>query len=319
VVAAKQVIDGHMTLGMMMAVSYIIGQLNAPVLQLLTFIDAAQDAKLSLERLAEIHGEPDEEATGAGDELRVAPPAPLEAASVSFQYEGPHSPWVLKDIALEIPAGQVTAIVGASGSGKTTLLKLLLRLYEPTSGHIRLGPCPLRGLPLSWWRSQCGVVMQDGFIFSDTISGNITLGSERVDSERFLQAVKISRVSEFADRLPQGYRTRIGPDGSGLSQGQKQRILIARAVYKNPEYLLFDEATSALDASNERSIMEGMEQFFAGRTVVVVAHRLSTVRRADQIVVLDKGTIVERGTHTELVDRRGTYYKLVKNQLELGA
>jgi ATP-binding cassette subfamily B protein len=317
--AAKQVIDGQLTVGMMMAVSYIIGQLNMPVAQLMTFIDAAQDAKISLDRLAEIHVESEEETATQEGAVLAVPRATLHVSRLSFQYEGPSSDWVLQDLDLEVPTGRVTAFVGASGSGKTTLLKLLLRLYAPTRGQVRLGHCPLAGVPLAWWRQQCGVVMQDGFIFSDTIAGNVTLGDDRIDAERFRQAVQMARVTEFVDALPQGYATRIGSDGHGLSQGQKQRILIARAVYKNPAYLFFDEATSALDAGNERSIMEGLHEFFVGRTVVVVAHRLSTVKRADQIVVLDRGTIVERGAHVELVARRGTYYTLVKDQLELGA
>jgi ATP-binding cassette, subfamily B, bacterial len=318
VLAAKQVVDGQMTLGMMMAVSYIIGQLNAPIAQLMTFIDAAQDATLSLDRLAEVHAEADEQTAEVAAPI-VTTAEPLASVGVSFQYEGPQSEWVLRDLDLEMPAGRVTAVVGASGSGKTTLLKLLLRLYEPTRGQIRLGGVPAATVPLAWWRRQCGVVMQDGFIFADTIAANIALGDDRIDAERLRRAVDIARVADFANALPLGLATRIGAEGSGLSQGQKQRILIARAVYKDPAYLLFDEATSALDASNERSIMTGLEQFFAGRTVVIVAHRLSTVKRADQIVVLDKGAIVECGTHNELVDRRGSYYRLVKDQLELGA
>jgi ATP-binding cassette subfamily B protein len=319
VLAAQQVVAGHMTLGMMMAVSYIVGQLNAPVAQLMNFLAAGQDAHLSLDRLAEVHGEAEEVDVEAEEALLVPAPARLRLSGVSFQYEGPRSPRVLQDLDLDIPAGRVTAIVGASGSGKTTLLKILLRLYEPTEGQIRLGPSPFTSLPLTWWRSQCGVVMQNGFVFSDTIRGNITLGDEQADSERFLRAVEIAKVAPFAEALPLGYGTRIGEDGAGLSEGQKQRILIARAVYKNPAYLLFDEATSALDASNERSIMEDLEEFFAGKTVVIVAHRLSTVKRAHQIAVLHKGRIVERGTHAELVEHRGTYYALVKDQLELGA
>jgi ATP-binding cassette subfamily B protein len=319
VLAARQVIDGSLTLGMMMSVSYIVGQLNTPVAQLLAFLDAAQDAKLSLDRVAEIHAEPEEEATPADAKLQISPTGGLDVSGVSFQYEGPHSKFVLQDLDLRIPAGQVTAIVGASGSGKTTLLKLLLRLYEPTQGQIQLGQYPLSGVPLRWWRQQCGVVMQDGYIFSDTVIANVTLGDDRIDTDRFLRAVEIARVNEFAKTLPHGFATRIGSDGCGLSQGQKQRILIARAIYKDPAYLFFDEATSSLDASNERSIMESLGEFFGGRTVVIVAHRLSTVRRADQIVVLDGGRVVERATHAELVDRRGAYFRLVRDQLELGA
>lgn len=318
VYSAKAVIDGDMTLGMMMAVQSVIGQLNAPVGQLIGFIQSAQDAKLSLERLQEIHGKDDEE--NPDDEKIVIFPEDrsLTLNNVSFQYEGPHSERVLEDVSMVIPEGKVTAIVGTSGSGKTTLLKLLLKFYPISSGDITVGNIGLDNFSAKLWRQQCGVVMQDGFIFSDTIAANVAFGFERIDKERLLHAVKVANIQDFIESLPLGYNTKIGPDGHGLSQGQRQRILIARAVYKDPAYLFFDEATSALDANNEMVIMRNLQEFFEGRTVVVIAHRLSTVKKADQIVTLEKGRIIEHGTHRELTDRRGAYYHLVKNQLELG-
>ncbi len=315
--AATAVVKGDMTLGMMLAVQYIVGQLNAPVEQMLTFIHSAQDAKISLERLNEIHKQQDEEPaemrsrelTGTHD---------IEINNVTFQYEGPESPKVLQDISVVLPEKKVTAIVGASGSGKTTLLKLMLGFYPVSQGEIRVGDSKLDSLNQSWWRSICGVVMQDGFIFSDTIARNIAVSDEVVDRKRLLYAVKVANIQDFIEGLPLKYNTKIGQEGVGLSQGQKQRILIARAVYKNPDFIFLDEATNALDANNERVIMENLDQFFKGRTVVVVAHRLSTVKNADQIVVLEKGKIVEKGNHRELTELRGAYYHLVKNQLELG-
>ena len=243
----------------------------------------------------------------------------LKFENVSFQYNGPQSQMVLNNVDFTIPKGETTAIVGASGSGKTTVLKLLLNFYQPTEGTIRVGDINLSNVYSSLWRSKCGVVMQDGYIFNDTIAKNIALGDDIVDKLMLLKAVKVANIQTFIETLPLGYNTKIGQEGLGLSQGQKQRILIARAVYKNPDYIFFDEATSSLDAYNELIVMEGLEEFFAGRTVVVVAHRLSTVKKADNIIVIDGGEIVEQGTHEELSYLRGTYYHLVKNQLELGA
>ena len=317
--SAKAVITGDMTLGMMMAVQYIIGQLNAPVQQFIGFTQAAQDAKISLERLGEIHDREDEEKAEENKIKDIPANKTIEIKDLTFHYEGPHSPKVLKKINLEIPANKVTAIVGTSGSGKTTLVKLLLGFYKPNKGEIRLNDINLENYSPSEWRKRCGVVMQEGFIFSDSIANNVGIVDEMPDPVKIEKAVSTANIKDFIDDLPLGYETKIGNDGHGLSTGQKQRILIARAVYKNPDYLFFDEATNALDASNERVIMENLDQFFIGRTVVVVAHRLSTVKKADQIVVLEKGEIVERGTHHELVEKKGPYYHLVKDQLELGS
>ena len=316
-VAAKSVIQGDITLGMMMAITYIVGQLNGPIGSLISFVQQAQDANISLERLGEIHNMENEE-TAQDLTFDIFPSNyGLSIQGASFSYDGSEAGNVLEDLNLDIPEGRVTAIVGVSGSGKTTLLKLLLKFYSVQKGQIRVGNTPIDSLHSGNWRQKCGVVMQDGFIFSDTIANNIAL-EENIDKQRLLQAVEIANIKEFISELPLGFNTKIGQEGVGLSGGQKQRILIARAVYKNPDYLFFDEATSSLDAKNERVIMEKLERFFLGRTVVVVAHRLSTVKHADQIVVLDKGRVVEVGSHPDLVAKRGYYYTLVKNQLELG-
>jgi ATP-binding cassette, subfamily B, bacterial len=316
--SAKAVVTGDMTLGMMMAVQYIIGQLNAPIQQFIGFTQQAQDAKISLERLGEIHDREDEEKPEDGKIREIPPDADIELQNVMFQYEGPHSEKVLKKINLNIPANKVTAIVGTSGSGKTTLIKLLLGFYEPVKGKITLNGTDLKRYSETNWRKRCGVVMQEGYIFSDSIAGNIGVMDDLPDAEKIEQSVNTANIGDFIDTLPLRYNTQIGIQGHGLSTGQKQRILIARAVYKNPDYIFFDEATNALDAKNERVIMENLDRFFQGRTVVVVAHRLSTVKKADQIVVLEKGQIVEKGTHKELVAKRGAYFNLVKDQLELG-
>ncbi|MBP1664949.1 MAG: peptide transporter, permease/ATP-binding protein [Bacteroidetes bacterium] len=315
---AKLVIDGQMTLGMMMAVQYIIGQLNGPVDQLISFIRETQDAKLSLERLSEVHDKEDEEVK---DEQRIREiPAnkDITLQNITFGYDATSiGEPVIKGIQLNIPVGKQTAIVGTSGSGKTTLIKLLLGFYPLLKGDILLGENNLKNYSIREWRKQCGVVMQDGFIFSDSIAKNIAPGVEVIDKERLLNAVITANIREFIETLPLSYNTKIGNEGHGLSQGQKQRILIARAVYKDPAFVFLDEATNALDTNNERVIMDNLQQFFNGRTSVVIAHRLSTVRNADQIVVLEKGEIVEIGTHKELTKKQGAYYQLVKNQLEL--
>ncbi|MCI0471421.1 MAG: peptidase domain-containing ABC transporter [Candidatus Aminicenantes bacterium] len=317
-IAAKAVVDGDMTLGMMLAVQYIIGQLNSPLDQLINFLHSTQDAKISLERLGEIHLQKDEETPDEAKISILPENRSITLDNLSFQYEGPHSEFVLKDLDLEIPMGKVTAVVGVSGSGKTTLIKLLLGFYPPTKGEIKIGDAYLKNISGRMWRQGTGVVMQDGFIFSDSIANNVAVSDETIDKKKLLHAVKVANIQEYIESLPLGYNTKIGMEGHGLSQGQKQRILIARAVYSDPGYIFLDEATNALDANNERIIMENLEEFYRGRTVVVVAHRLSTVKNADQIVVLDKGKIVEKGTHKELTKLKGVYFNLVKNQLELG-
>ncbi|MEN6455607.1 MAG: peptidase domain-containing ABC transporter [Prolixibacteraceae bacterium] len=319
VIAAMDVIHGNMTLGMMLAVQYIIGQLNSPLNEMINFMHLAQDARISLERLAEIHDRENEEAESKPLLNAMPSNQSLIIKDLAFQYEGSHSPKVLKDINLTIPEKKITAIVGTSGSGKTTLVKLLLGFYPPVQGKILVGETDLQHFSQQWWRSKVGAVMQDGFIFSDTIYNNITLGNEHPDKEKLFFAVKMANIDSFIETLPLGLNTKIGANGHGLSQGQKQRILIARVIYKDPEYLFFDEATNALDANNEKIIMENLDQVYKGKTVVVVAHRLSTVRNADQIIVLENGELVELGTHEDLTAKRGAYYKLVKNQLELGS
>ena len=315
--AARFVIEGQITLGAMLAITYIIGQLNGPIAQLLDVFQTAQDAKISLERLNEIH-EKEEEEDAKQKVEQVENNASIQLYNVSFQYEGPRSPFVLKDINVTIPAGKTTAIVGMSGSGKTTLMKLLLGFYKPVAGEIKVGEHLLGDLSGKMWRSKCGVVMQDGFLFSDTIANNVAVSTESVNKERLYHAVKMAAIEEHIESLPLKYNTKIGQDGMGLSQGQKQRLLIARAIYKDPEFLFFDEATNALDSKNERFVVENINRFAAGRTAVVIAHRLSTVRNADQILVLEQGQIVESGSHKQLIAQKGKYFNLVKEQLELG-
>ena len=317
---AIAVIDGEMTLGMMLAVQYIIGQLNSPINDFITFVRDLQDARISLDRIGEIHDHKNEESQIQNTtELAQAVPGSrtLTLKDIYFQYDGPHSQRVLHDFDLIIPEGKITAIVGMSGSGKTTLLKLLLKFYRPTGGKIFLGSNDLENISSAYWRKQCGVVMQDGYIFSDTIARNIGLSDESINQEKLCHAVKTANIQEFIESLPLSYNTKLGSSGIGLSQGQRQRILIARAVYKNPHFIIFDEATSALDANNEKFIMNNLAEFFRGRTVVVIAHRLSTVKNADQIVVMEKGQIVQVGNHVELTQKKGAYFELVKNQLEL--
>lgn len=317
-VAAKSVLDGGMTLGMLVAVQFIIGQLNAPIQDFISFITAAQDARISLERLGEIHNMESEEDPSLQLNREMPASRELDIRNLVFQYEGPKSPRVLENITLKIPEGKVTAIVGPSGSGKTTLMKLLLGFYAPSEGKVLLGGTDLNHYSMDWWRSHCGVVMQDGYIFSDTIASNIAVADTTPDRKKLLYAAEVANIKETIERLPLRYNTKIGQEGVGISQGQKQRILIARAVYRDPAFLFFDEATNALDANNEKVITENLAGFYRGRTVVVVAHRLSTVRNADQIVVLQDGKIAETGTHEELVALKGSYFHLIKNQLELG-
>lgn len=317
---AKSVIDGQMTLGMMLSVQYIIGQLNAPIANLVSFLQSMQDARISLGRLAEIHDHNNESDSLPTTYLLSQDQSIVIENNLCFQYGRKKSPKVLDNLNMTIPQGKVTAIVGASGSGKTTLLKLLLQFYPPTEGKVRVGSIHLNEIDMALWRKKCGVVMQNGFIFHDTLLRNITESESEglIDLHRLNQAIEIANLGELIDALPDGLNTEIGANGISLSGGQNQRVLIARAVYKNPDYLFFDEATSALDAKNERVIMEHLESFYQGRTVVVIAHRLSTVKNADQIVVLDKGKVVETGSHAQLTALKGAYYQLVKNQLELG-
>ena len=318
ILAATAVIRGEMTLGMMLAVQYIIGQLNAPVEQLMNFLYSLQDVKISLERINEIHEMENEEShtealMGFADKDRS-----MYFRKADFKYDPHHPRKTLDGVDCVIPEGKVTAIVGTSGSGKTTMIKLLLGYYKVFDGSITIGETDLQRYNLKWWRRHCGVVMQDGVIFSESIARNIAVDDGEIDTERLQLAARIACIEDYILSLPLQYNTLIGQDGVGLSQGQKQRILIARAVYKNPDYIFLDEATNALDANNERAIVENLMEFYRGKTVVVVAHRLSTVKHADQLLVVEKGRIVETGTHEDLICRQGAYYHLVKNQLELG-
>jgi len=315
-IAARAVINGQITLGTLFAIQYIVGQLNAPFDQFIAFIRSAQDARISLTRMAEVTDVTPEEDPTVQTIRDIPQEADIVLDKVGFAYS-PLSPQVLSGIELTIPAGKVTAIVGASGSGKTTMLKLLLGFYPPTEGKVSVGSIPLQAINKSAWRAKCGTVMQDGYIFSDTIGNNIAESDDVVSFTKLDRALHVANIQDFVYSMPLSYNTMIGAKGSGVSQGQRQRILIARAVYKDPEYLFFDEATNSLDATNERIIMENLNQFFQSKTVVVVAHRLSTVKNADNIVVLDAGKIVETGTHKDLVALRGKYWELVQNQLDL--
>lgn len=320
--AAYFVISDKMTLGALLSVSFIIGQMNGPVNQLIFFFRSLQDAKLSIARLDEVQNHPEEESpqlkTLSTGVTGINVYNGIRFSKVSFQYEGPKSPFALQDISFFIPNGKITAVVGASGSGKTTLVKLLLRFYDLIDGRIDFNGDDIMTLSPKSIRENCGVVMQDGYIFSDTIERNIATGSELIDIDRLKHAVEVANIESFIESLPLGYKTKIGAAGNGLSGGQKQRILIARAIYKDPHYIMFDEATSALDAENEKIIHDNLQTFFKGKTVIIIAHRLSTVKNADQILVLKQGTIVEQGNHEILVNKRGEYFNLVKNQLELG-
>ena len=317
VISAKLVIEGEITLGMMLAITSIVGQLNSPITQLINFLRELQDAQISLERLGEIHNKEDEEKPGDEKLKDIPEDSGFEIKDLSFRYVGSEKP-VLENLNLTIPANKITAVVGVSGSGKTTLMKLLLKFYEPDNGQIFIGNHDLQNVSQKAWRDQFGVVMQEGYIFNDTIANNIAVGEDYVDKKKLAHAVDVANIKEFIETLPLSYNTKIGMEGVGLSTGQKQRLFIARAVYKNPKFLFFDEATSALDANNEKQIMENLDIFFKDKTVMVIAHRLSTVKNAHQIVVLDKGKIVEVGDHKSLVAKKGNYYHLVKNQLELG-
>ena len=318
VLSATAVINGEITLGVMLAIQYIIGQLNSPVEQLMNFLYSVQDVKIGLERINEIHMSKEEEdccrkVMSFGDSQHS-----ITIDNISFRYDLYALKNTIDNISFHIPEGKVTAIVGASGSGKTTLIKLMLGYYPVGNGNIKIGESDISEINLKWWRRQCGVVMQDGVIFSESIARNIAVDDGEIDKERLVKAAEIANIHDYIMGLPLKYNTKIGRDGVGLSQGQKQRILIARAVYKNPQFIFLDEATNALDAKNERAIVESLNEFYKGRTVVVVAHRLSTVKNADQIVVLDAGKVVEVGDHSTLIAKQGTYYNLVKNQLELG-
>ena len=316
--SAMAVVHGELTLGAMLAIQYIIGQLNSPIEQFIQFIQLVQDAVISMERLNEIHNLEDEEPAGRAKIFELPTNTDINLNQVYFKYTGAGNDFVLNDVNLSIPRGRMTAIVGVSGSGKTTLLKTLMKFYIPASGTITIGNDNLTDISNKVWRGSCGAVMQDSYIFPDTIANNIAVSDETPNVKKLWEATDIANITDFIQSLPLGFNTKIGANGSGLSQGQKQRILIARAAYKNPEFIFFDEATNSLDANNEKVIMQNLDRFFKGKTVIVAAHRLSTVKHADQIIVMDKGQIVEKGTHHELIALKGNYFTLVKNQLELG-
>jgi ATP-binding cassette subfamily B protein len=315
---AQLVVEAKLTMGMMLAIQYIIGQLNSPIEQIIGFSQQAQDANISLKRLNDIHGLDDEEPAHIQFYHFVPEDHSIHIKNLSFTYPGAGNEPVLRNINLIIPDGKVTAIVGTSGSGKTTLVKLLLHFYDSYIGDIYLQNTNFKTISPKFWRSISGAVMQDSFIFNDNIRKNITVTNDNVDEQRLIQACKTANILEFIESLPLGFYTKLGAEGNGISGGQKQRLSIARAVYKNPQFLFFDEATNSLDANNEKLILENMQQFFQNKTVIVVAHRLSTVKNADKIIVMDRGEIAEEGTHAELILKKGKYFELVKNQLELG-
>jgi ATP-binding cassette subfamily B protein len=318
--SATAVVKGDITLGIMLSIQYIVGQLNAPLANFISFVQTWQDAKISLERLMQVHSKENED-KAKDNKLKQLPKCKdIVIDNLYFRYGGKSTPFVLNDISCVIPAGQTTAIVGSSGSGKTTLIKLLLKFHEPSNGSISINNDSLKAINNDYWRSHCGAVLQDTFIFNETIAGNIAESeqNELLDRERLKQAAHISNIAEFIDKLPNKYNTELGTSGVRLSGGQEQRIMIARAVYKDPFFVFFDEATSALDANNEKVIMENLSSFIKNRTCVIVAHRLSTVKNADNIIVLENGMIVEEGNHKDLSAKKGKYFELVKNQLELG-
>lgn len=316
---ASYVVEGKMSLGAMLAIQYIIGQLNSPIEQFVSFVQSIQDAKISMERINDIHQLNSEEKSGIDYIINLPENKGISLKNLTFTYPGAGNEPVLKNLNLVIPEGKVIAIVGSSGSGKTTLLKILLKFYDSYSGEIKIGESNFNYLSPSFWRSQCGAVLQDGYIFNDTIANNIIVGDEFINYDKLIQSCKISNILNFIEKLPNGFNTKLGNEGTGISQGQKQRILIARAVYKSPEYLFFDESTNALDAKNEKEIVKNLQEFYLGKTVIIVAHRLSTVKNADKILVLQNGSIIEEGDHEFLSSKRGIYYELVKNQLELGS
>ncbi|SNR86771.1 peptidase domain-containing ABC transporter [Flavobacterium sp. ov086] len=318
--SAKAVVDGQLTIGMMMTIQYIVGQLNLPLGNFVSFIQSWQDAKISLERLSQVHTRDDEDLVSANKISELPNNKTIEIKDLSYRYGGKSTPFVLKNLNCSIPEGKTTAIVGASGSGKTTLMKLLLKFHEPTKGNITVGSIDLTTINNDYWRLNCGAVMQDTFMFNDTIAGNISESeqNEIIDRDKLNNAAFVANIEDFIEKLPNKYNTELGTSGIRLSGGQEQRLMIARAVYKNPFYVFFDEATSALDANNEKVIMQNLDAFLKGKTAIVVAHRLSTVKNADNIIVLENGTVVEQGTHENLTEIKGKYYELVKNQLELG-
>jgi ATP-binding cassette subfamily B protein len=318
--SAKAVVDGNLTLGMMLSIQYIIGQLNLPLASFISFLQQGQDAKISLERLSQVHSRDDEDEAARNKVKQIPENKTIDIEDLSFRYGGKASPLVLKHISFRIPEGKTTAIVGESGSGKTTLIKLLLKFHDPVQGKISVGGIDLKNLHNDFWRLNCGAVLQDNYIFSDTIAGNISESeqNEIINREQLQKAAYVANIEDFIQKLPNNYNTEIGSSGIRLSGGHEQRLIIARAIYKNPYYLFFDEATSALDANNEKIIMENLSEFLKGKTSIIVAHRLSTVKNADNIIVLQNGEIVEQGSHEELTYNRGKYYELIKNQLELG-
>ena len=316
--SAYLVINGEITLGMMMALSYILGQLKGPVGAFIGFVHSLQDAKISLERLGEVHLQKDENRDNESKVNELSPQSrDIYLNNVTYGYYGEKIAPVLKNVSIVIPHNKITAIVGESGSGKTTLVKLLLGYFEPLEGEILIGKTNLKNLNTKYWRSQCAAVMQDGFVFSATVAENIAISADMIDKERLYDASVIANFHEFVEQMPMGYNTKIGETGSGISQGQRQRLLIARSVYKDPSFIFLDEATNALDANNEKIVIDNLNRFLSKRTAVIVAHRLSTVKHADQIIVLDKGAVAETGTHHELLELKGVYYNLIKNQLEL--